>query len=78
MRRRRIIVTGDVPSPSSPPLGCHFNTRCWLRERLGNPEVCAKDDPPFRDVGGGHLAACHFSEEISPEVVAQATGLATA
>ncbi len=36
-RRRRVILKGDVPNPASPPPGCHFHTRCWLRERLGNP-----------------------------------------
>jgi peptide/nickel transport system ATP-binding protein len=77
-RKRRLVLKGDIPSPANPPSGCRFHTRCWLRERLGNPEICATEEPPFRDVGGGHLAACHFSEEISPEVVAEATGLVTA
>jgi oligopeptide/dipeptide ABC transporter ATP-binding protein len=77
-RKRRLVLKGDIPSPANPPSGCRFHTRCWLRERLGNPEVCASEEPPFRDVVGGHLAACHFSEEISPELVVEATGLATA
>jgi oligopeptide/dipeptide ABC transporter ATP-binding protein len=73
-RKRRLVLKGDIPSPANPPSGCRFHTRCWLRERLGNPERCAAEEPAFGEVAPGHLAACHFSEEISPDVVAQAIG----
>ena len=63
-RRRRIILKGDVPSPVSPPSGCRFHTRCWLRERLGNPEVCSTVDPPLHEVATGHEVACHFADEV--------------
>ena len=52
-RRRRIILKGDVPSPVNPPSGCHFHTRCWLRERLGNPEQCSAEVPLLRDAVDG-------------------------
>ncbi|MCU0484265.1 MAG: ATP-binding cassette domain-containing protein [Chloroflexi bacterium] len=77
-RKRRLVLKGDIPSPANPPSGCRFHTRCWLRERLGNPDRCAAEDPAFREIGPGHLSACHYSEEISPEVVAQAIGVAPA
>jgi oligopeptide transport system ATP-binding protein len=63
-RRRRIILKGDVPSPANPPSGCRFHTRCWLREKLGNPEVCAAEDPPARELSAGHQVACHFAEQV--------------
>ena len=63
-RRRRIILTGDVPSPSNPPSGCRFHTRCWLRERLGNPERCVAEEPPLREMSSHHQVACHFAEEV--------------
>ena len=63
-RRRRIILTGDVPSPVAPPSGCRFHTRCWLRERLGNPERCTTEDPALRTLATGHEVACHFAEEV--------------
>jgi oligopeptide/dipeptide ABC transporter ATP-binding protein len=63
-RRRRIILSGDVPSPSNPPSGCHFHTRCWLRERLGNPDRCVAEDPALRALSAGHQVACHFAEEV--------------
>jgi oligopeptide/dipeptide ABC transporter ATP-binding protein len=63
-RRRRIILKGDVPSPVSPPSGCRFHTRCWLRERLGNPEVCSTVDPPLTEVTAGHEVACHFADQV--------------
>jgi oligopeptide/dipeptide ABC transporter ATP-binding protein len=63
-KRRRIILKGDVPSPVNPPSGCRFHTRCWLRERLGNPERCVTEDPMLRPLSTGHVVACHFAEEI--------------
>ena len=63
-RRRRIILRGDVPSPVNPPTGCHFHTRCWLRERLGNPERCSAEVPVLRELSRGHEVACHFAEDV--------------
>jgi peptide/nickel transport system ATP-binding protein len=63
-RRRRIILTGDVPSPVNPPSGCRFHTRCWLRERLANPERCVTEDPALRALSTGHEVACHFAEQV--------------
>ncbi len=63
-RRRRIILRGDVPSPVNPPTGCHFHTRCWLRERLGNPERCSAEIPQLRELSSGHQVACHFAEDV--------------
>ncbi len=63
-RRRRIILSGDVPSPANPPSGCRFHTRCWLRQRLGNPERCVTEDPVLRDLRPQHSVACHFAEEL--------------
>jgi oligopeptide transport system ATP-binding protein len=62
-KRRRVILTGDVPSPANPPAGCRFHTRCWLYERLGKPENCRTIDPPLREVGPDQLAACHYAED---------------
>jgi oligopeptide/dipeptide ABC transporter ATP-binding protein len=51
--RRRIILSGDVPSPINPPSGCNFHTRCPFRM-----DICDKKVPPLTEVIPGHLAAC--------------------
>ncbi len=73
-RRRRVILKGDVPNPAAPPPGCHFHTRCWLRERLGNPSECETVAPPLVDVLPGHAVACHFADRVAgtPEASAPA------
>ena len=74
-RRRRIILKGDVPSPVAPPPGCRFHTRCWLRERLANPERCTTEEPELRTLSSGHEVACHFAEEVAGSAEQlQATG----
>jgi peptide/nickel transport system ATP-binding protein len=60
LRRARVILAGDVPSPVNPPSGCRFHPRCPLRRDLGNPEICATSSPALLDGGDEHLVACHF------------------
>jgi peptide/nickel transport system ATP-binding protein len=60
-RRKRVVLQGDVPSPVNPPSGCRFHTRCWLYEKLGQPEECRTVDPPLYDLSSDHAAACHFA-----------------
>jgi len=69
-RRRRIILSGDVPTPVNPPPGCRFHTRCWPRERLGNPENCRVEVPELRPAADGHLVACHWVSDVPDEVAA--------
>ncbi len=60
MRRTRVILRGDVPSPVNPPSGCRFHPRCPLREQLGAPQICADEVPPLLPETGDHRVACHF------------------
>ena len=74
MRRRRMILRGDVPSPANPPSGCRFHTRCWLRRELGDPERCVAETPDLREMRPGHHVACHFAEDLMGERRGQLMG----
>ncbi|SFR54846.1 oligopeptide transport system ATP-binding protein [Litoreibacter janthinus] len=56
----RIILTGDVPSPSNPPTGCNFCTRC-----PAVMDICKRDEPEFREVLPGRFVACHHFNDIT-------------
>jgi len=55
-KKKRIILSGDVPTPIDPPSGCRFHPRCPIAV-----ERCKREEPPLRDVGGGHMVACHLA-----------------
>lgn len=65
-RVRPTALTGDVPSPANPPTGCHFHPRCPYAK-----DICHTEPPPLRDVGNGHLAACHFADELTLKPASQ-------
>ena len=54
MRKKRIVLEGDIPSPVHPPSGCRFHPRCFRKK-----EICAREFPPLRQIGDDHYVACH-------------------
>ncbi len=54
-KRERIIISGELPSPSNPPTGCVFNTRCWKVQ-----DRCRTEAPVLTELSPGHKVACHF------------------
>jgi len=57
-RRKRVVLTGDIPSPVNPPSGCRFHTRCPIAF-----ERCTVEIPAFTEYRPAHFAACHWVEE---------------
>ena len=65
-RRKRIILTGDIPSPVNPPAGCRFHTRCPIAF-----ERCSVEVPALNEYEPGHRTACHWVEEhggVAPDL----------
>ncbi|WP_435154303.1 ABC transporter ATP-binding protein [Amycolatopsis sacchari] len=59
-KRDRIRLTGETPSPLSPPPACRFSTRCWKAR-----DVCRTQEPPLAEVSPGRRVACHFPENAA-------------
>ncbi len=55
IKRKKIVLQGDVPSPVKPPSGCHFHTRCPYAVAR-----CKVESPPLREIAPGHLVSCHL------------------
>ncbi|OIK17062.1 peptide ABC transporter ATP-binding protein [Bacillus sp. MUM 116] len=59
IKKERILLKGDVPSPINPPIGCRFHTRCPFAT-----SKCKTEEPALRELGKNHYVSCHFAEDF--------------
>jgi oligopeptide/dipeptide ABC transporter ATP-binding protein len=61
IKKKKIILEGDVPTPINPPSGCKFHPRCPYSK-----DICKKEIPLLEKINNEHFAACHFALELEP------------
>ena len=61
VKKKHIVLEGDIPSAMNPPSGCPFQTRCGWKSKVANG-LCDKEVPPVRFVADGHQIKCHLSD----------------
>jgi peptide/nickel transport system ATP-binding protein len=68
VKKQRIVLKGELPSPENPPAGCYFHPRCRYAQ-----DICRTDAPALREIRPGHTARCHFAGELDLQgaVIAQ-------
>jgi peptide/nickel transport system ATP-binding protein len=59
LKRKRIVLSGEVANPAAPPSGCYFHPRCRYAQ-----EICKQETPVLRECGQGHWVSCHLAEEL--------------
>lgn len=62
VKKKHIVLEGDIPSAMNPPTGCPFQTRCRWKDRVPGG-LCEKEVPPVRELAAGHQIKCHLSDE---------------
>ncbi len=63
VKKKHIVLDGDIPSALNPPSGCPFQTRCRYKSEVPD-NLCEREVPPIRNLGDGHNVKCHLSDDI--------------
>jgi peptide/nickel transport system ATP-binding protein len=63
VRKKHIVLEGDIPSATDPPQGCPFQTRCPRKHQVDDG-LCDREEPPVRGLGDGHTVKCHLADHI--------------
>ncbi len=63
IKKKHIVLEGDIPSAMNPPDGCPFQTRCPRKSQVGS-DICDREVPPMKEIGSGHTIKCHLSDEV--------------
>ena len=67
VEKKHIVLEGDIPSALNPPTGCPFQTRCPRKDMVPG-DLCDREVPPMRDLGGGHIVKCHLDDSVLAEM----------